>query len=536
MTGEQPSTACQSPGSSGGPSRRIADWVFLAAVVAVAAVLRLYRLGAEGLWFDEANTAVLAGLPVGELLERITVDNQAPLYFLLVKAATSILGCSEWAVRSVSAASGIALVCLAYDVGRRLLSRDAARWAAILLATSPMAIHYSQEARPYALLMLLVLAGFQIAWSFDARPTFARGLALVAVFLAASLAHNIGPFYVAGLALACVCSGRPDARRLRAWGAVLAATAVGYLVWLPNLLQQATGMAHSFAWARGIWGSEFPYQIPRSLAAMTHGSLAPIRNRVPDIVWQAWVALGLSGLLWIGGLHRRARLADRRAPLLLALAGVTPLLGMWLYSVVSRSPIYLVGRVDSPALPMLLLLTASGAVAIKPGWRWLGPAALIGLAILPLRLHLGIDFRSQERTMARLVEAQRGEGEPLITTAFDCSLVYYTDLRHGGTLVLYPSATEPFLGWVDWSRYDPAALEADADAVALQAMDRARQSESGRVWLLLHPDPRYAAIATALARRMSLAGELDFGYLGIKLMAYEPAAPPSRRDGTLPQR
>lgn len=138
----------------------------------LAAALRLYQLGAEGLWFDEANTAVLATLPISELIERISVDNQAPLYFLLVKAATALLGHAEWAVRSVSAAAGVALVWLAHDVGRRLLSRNAARWAA------------------------------------------------------------------------------------------------------------------------GIWDSEFPWQIPRTWAALTHGSLAPIRNRVPDIVSPAWIALG----------------------------------------------------------------------------------------------------------------------------------------------------------------------------------------------------------------------------------------------------
>ena len=288
--------------------------MFVAVVVALAALLRLYQLGAEGLWFDEANSAVLASLPFGQLIERITVDNQAPLYFLLVKAATACLGTTEWAVRSISAAAGVAAVWLAHDIGRRLLSRDAARWAAVLLATSPMAIHYSQEARPYALMMVLVLACFRTAWHFDARPTFANAAGLVAVCLATALTHNIGPFYVAALAATFLVTRRPDARRLGLWCAVIAAISVGYVVWLPNVLQQAAGMASSFAWAHGIWESEFPWQIPRSWAAMTHGSLAPIRNRVPDVVSTAWVALALSALLWLAGALRQSTFADRRAP------------------------------------------------------------------------------------------------------------------------------------------------------------------------------------------------------------------------------
>jgi hypothetical protein len=338
-----------------------------------------------------------------------------------------------------------------------------------------------------------------------------------------------------GLAVAFLAARRFDAHRLQMWGAVLVATSLGYLVWLPNLLQQSAGMVHSFAWAGGVWGSEFPFQIPRSWAAMSHGSLAPIRNRVPEIIGQAWVAAGLSVLMWIGCFHRRSRLADPRLPALLLLAGVTPLAGMWVYSTVSKAPIYLVGRVDSPALPLFLLLTAAGGVALKPGWRWLGTAALVGLAVLPLRIYWEIDFRSQERAIARLIDSRRADGEPVITTAFDCSLIHYTDLRHGELLLLYPSATEPYLGWVDWSSYDAALLEADAEEVALQAMQRARQSASGRVWLLLRPDPEYAAIVDALARRMTPAGELDLGYLGMKLDVYKPTVP-RLHDGDAGQR
>jgi mannosyltransferase len=501
------------------------DRVFVTTVMAVAAFLRLHQLGSEGLWFDEANTAVIASLPVCQLLERITVDNQAPLYFLIVKAATALLGSAEWAVRSVSAASGVALVWLAYDVGRRLLSTSAARWAAVLVATSPMAVHYSQEARPYSLLMVLVLAGFRIGWSFDANPTSVGALGLVAVCLATALTHNVGPFYVAALVVTFLVSRRPDACRLRVWGAVVAATAVGYLVWLPNVLQQTTGMAHSFAWARGIWDNEFPWQIPRSWAAMTHGSLAPIRNRVPDIVVTAWVGLGLSFLMWAAGRHHRSTFADRRAPHLLFICGATPLIGMWLYSAFAAAPIYLVGRVDSPSLPLYLLLTSTGSAALRSRLRWLGPVALIGLAIVPFRVHWGIDLKSQERTIARVLEDHRAPDEPVITTAFDCSLIYYSGLRHGDTLTLYPSAAEPYLGWVDWSRYDQASLDADAAGVVRWAMDRARRTDSKRVWLLLHPDPRYAAIASELATRMTLAGETDFGYLGMILRVYEPPDP-----------
>lgn len=233
----------------------------------------------------------------------------------------------------------------------------------------------------------------------------------------------------------------------------------------------------------------------------------------------------LSALLWVAGGLRRSTFADRRAPILLSIFAMTPLIGMWLYSALAAAPIYLVGRVDSPALPVYLLLTATGSAALGLRWQWLGVAALVGLAILPLRVHWGIDFKSQERTIARVLDAHRVPDEPVITTAFDCSLIYYSGLQHGDTLLLYPSATEPYLGWVDWGGYDRASLERDAAEVAQRAVERASRTDSSRVWLLLHPDPRYAAIAAALATTMAPAGEFDFGYLGMTLRVYEPIEP-----------
>ncbi len=489
--------------------------------MAIAAGLRVFQLGDEGLWFDEANTAVLSQLSVGHLIERITVDNQAPLYFLLVKAITAVFGSTEWALRSVSAAAGVAAVWLSYDVGRRLLSPNAGRWAAVLLAVSPMAVHYSQEARPYSILMLLVLVAFRVAWVVDDRLSVSSASLLAAVFVVTSLMHNIGLVYVASLTAVFVLSGSRNSSRLRLWALVVALTFLGYLVWLPNMVQQTIGMEQSFAWASGIWKNEYPWQIPRSLAAMTHGSLAPIRNRVPELPWTAWAALGLCSLTWCAAFFRRQTFTGWRAPTRLAAASVLPLGIMWVYSILAATPMYLVGRVDSPAVPLFLLLGAGGAAALRKPLSWLVPIAFVCLAILPLRVHWSIDFKSQERNIAQFIDRHRRPHEPLITTAFDCSFIHYSHLRHDETLFLYPSKTEPYLGWVNWGRYDLSRLVSDAVAVADRATARARGSGAERVWLLLHPDQRYAPIADELDRRLMLSGEVDFGFLGVTLRVYE---------------
>ncbi|MEM4781774.1 MAG: hypothetical protein QXG03_09480, partial [Halalkalicoccus sp.] len=52
----------------------------LLAVVFVGASLRLYRIGHESLWLDEALTANIAARPLGEIGDRLRVDGHPPLY------------------------------------------------------------------------------------------------------------------------------------------------------------------------------------------------------------------------------------------------------------------------------------------------------------------------------------------------------------------------------------------------------------------------------------------------------------------------
>lgn len=59
------------------------------------------------------------------------------------------------ALRSLSAVLGVALVFVMYELGRRLADRRVGIAAALLAAVSEFLVHYSQEARSYALLALL---------------------------------------------------------------------------------------------------------------------------------------------------------------------------------------------------------------------------------------------------------------------------------------------------------------------------------------------------------------------------------------------
>jgi uncharacterized membrane protein len=132
--------------------------LFLLLLTLAAAGLRLLHLGSKSLWLDEGATVALARAS-WQRFAWIWWHGEANLqtvYFLMMRGWVHG-GLSEVWLRLPSALFGIASVPMLYIVGRRLLPAGAALAAAALLAFSPTHVYYSQEARSYALTILLVL-------------------------------------------------------------------------------------------------------------------------------------------------------------------------------------------------------------------------------------------------------------------------------------------------------------------------------------------------------------------------------------------
>lgn len=126
------------------------------AATAAATALRFYHLGARSFWYDEALSIGFARLPAGQFL-RILWEREInmALYYALLRPWL-YLGGSEAVVRALSAVAGVLTVAAVYAVGRRLFDSETGATAALLLAFNAFAIRYSQEARAYALVALLV--------------------------------------------------------------------------------------------------------------------------------------------------------------------------------------------------------------------------------------------------------------------------------------------------------------------------------------------------------------------------------------------
>ncbi|MGI8512232.1 MAG: glycosyltransferase family 39 protein, partial [Solirubrobacteraceae bacterium] len=174
----------------------------LGGILVLAGLLRVPTLGEQSFWFDETVTARLVDQDLGGVLAQVEgSESTPPLYYLLAWAWSAVLGTGEAALRSLSALLGIATVAMAWLLGRRLAGDRAGGLAALLTATCPLLVWFSQEARAYALLAFLGALSALLALRAREEPT-ARRLAAWAVVGALTLAtHYFAAFLIAAEAV-----------------------------------------------------------------------------------------------------------------------------------------------------------------------------------------------------------------------------------------------------------------------------------------------------------------------------------------------
>ena len=139
----------------------VSRWPMLV-VTLVGAWLRLTNLTYHSIWFDEAISIRWATSSVPRIIEvsmTLVEDRLPPLYYLLLKWWVDLAGLSEFGLRYLSVVFGVLLIPSVYILGSRLFNRYVGLLAALLIALNPFLIWYSQEARMYALAVLLGTLG-----------------------------------------------------------------------------------------------------------------------------------------------------------------------------------------------------------------------------------------------------------------------------------------------------------------------------------------------------------------------------------------
>lgn len=480
------------------PRGRLAAWpgsprwrtpqVALAAVALVVAVGVLVRLASpSALWLDEALSVDIAALPLRAIPDALRHDGAPPLYYVLLHAWIALFGTGTVAVRALSVVLSLAALPLAWLCGRRLHSRFAGTTALLLLSSNPFAVRYATEARMYALVVLLVLAGVLALHAALRTPTPPRLLAVALLSGLLALTHYWSLFLLAvvgaGLAVAAVRGrDRQVAQRVLL---ALVAGGVLFLPWLPSFLYQS-------ARTGAPWSKP-----PGAALALT--------------TWQQWGGTGLPaaalGLLlvllalgapfarrWRGADGRQGvvlRLPARRTPALLTgTVFATLLLGL-LVTIVQSSGYAL--RYSAVALPPALLAASLGAQALPRRLRTGALAAAVALgSVGTLSAPFDTD-RTQARETAAVLRPLLRPGD-LVVYCPDQLGPAVSRLLPGGTdQLVFPTGGRPER--VDWVDYAARNARSDPGRYAATASRRA----SGAIYLVLGSNYRtYADTCTRL--------------------------------------
>jgi uncharacterized membrane protein len=197
-------------------------------ILAVATVLRFFRLGHQSLWVDEAMSLKAAtSAPAAPFWKKFLYDVHGPLYSLIVHAWSGVSRSDAW-LRAPSAIAGVCTVYLLYRWLQELKLRSLAIAAALFMALSPFHLYYSQELRFYSLLSLFVVLTLIAFERYRASPTLRTGAVLGVSFGLACLSHFSGLFLGIALLAYMLFTGSLKGAYLR-FGTLAAAIAIAMI-------------------------------------------------------------------------------------------------------------------------------------------------------------------------------------------------------------------------------------------------------------------------------------------------------------------
>jgi len=222
-------------------------------ILLVGSGLRLYGITRESAWADELTTLLITdpALSFGGFWQRVVADTHAPLYYLVMRGWSAVFGQADLAARLPSAMFGILMVAAA---GAMPLPRAGRLTLMALVAISPGAIEYAQEARSYALLLLLSTVVTGACLDIVTRSPDERGrpsaLALLTVSgIIASYTHYFGFLFA-------VAAGIVTVAAVRSWRTALA-LAVIVASFSPWVIYHAQHIS-SGAWLAAGWMADSP--------------------------------------------------------------------------------------------------------------------------------------------------------------------------------------------------------------------------------------------------------------------------------------
>ena len=219
-------------------------------VTSIGFILRVRHLNYHSLWLDEILQVMVASAEWGNLFSLVSSHSSPPLDYILLKCVIAIFGTADWVVRMPALLFGAASLPVFYFLVVGLTNRQHALIATILLAFSPMAILYSQEARMYSLFLFLSLISYAVTLLLIKKNDLKTGLFLSVVNGVLILTHYFGIFVIvmeATLLTGLLLCNADKKRRAELIVINLLLAFFIFLPWLPSFLSAQVDMEIPYA-------------------------------------------------------------------------------------------------------------------------------------------------------------------------------------------------------------------------------------------------------------------------------------------------
>lgn len=365
--------------------------LIVAGILGTALLLRTQHVSDISLDFDECCSWKISQFPWHEMLDAVSRDAHPPLYYVVLKLLTAVLGDSQEVLRGFSIVMGVGTVLAAWWFVQTATASDragsragsagssfAALLAAALIALSGLHVEMSLRARPYALgtLLSLVAAAFLLrALRTDGRRGDWVGFTVAATAL--SLTHYYCLFTVA--ALYAFAAGAAVAKCWRSgWSSEAKRTAIGLAcsVWAIGSIWSIRLPTFRFQQSRStpqLWMAALD---ARTLNDTCFMALAGGESTVPPAGGSWW------GVAAWAGVAAALALTGTRSMRLTALCAAAPPAAVIVYAITVRNILgvkylifaqlflligaaMLVGKIRQPLLRVAL---AGGLVAWTGYW------------------------------------------------------------------------------------------------------------------------------------------------------------------------
>jgi hypothetical protein len=370
--------------------RQRRPWLIVAGLVVIGLILRLVLM--RSIWVDEAISIHQAHMSLGGMLDNLrATDRHPPLHYVVLWFTVRLFGDGELAVRAPSILASAALIPVMFATGRELFDRRTGLVAAGLATLAPLIIWYGQEARMYALFMLLGTLALwaQVKVLREGRPRHWVIYGGVTIALLYTHYFALIPIAIQQVVFAVAAWKRASA------GHPVRGLLIGTWITWAALLVAAAPLA-PFAYDQFTQSQEagmgFGGAPSAGAAAGQSGSSVSLYAVLSNFVWSIWGYHANSTMLRIAALWPLlmllsvALLGQRRSAstrVVLALA-IGPVVALLLIGLVKRDLFEV--RYFVAAVPMMLLLLAR---AVAGGTRRRMPA-LVATGALTLSLVIGL--------------------------------------------------------------------------------------------------------------------------------------------------